>query len=366
MIPKHPPQPHPAGQGLSEYALTGGLVVIVCIVSLAALGTNVSDMLGSTISKRNTTLAAAPTANTPNNLAGSQALANTPPDSAFGRTLTVQLPNGESQQFRIPDPRTIIDTDGTDGVTRAYLAQLDQVIQAIRQTLPANDPRIAALERLSLKGHEVAETQRNAERLNNAGQYADVSPLTFMTDGRVTENLDFKNLDQCSSFLGARAGAYAIDQNPSQCTPSLSNSRKTLITDDQRSLLQNFAVMAADIRRDLTDQQKSGLLPLYDYFAGNIIQSGIATQKSVIGDPVVIMPTKGKERAIAQTPQSTEFIANRSNNFKSAFIEVQANGLCGMSGFETCQRQNGQTVQKNPSLNPDSATSAGVAASDSN
>lgn len=361
-------------QGLNEYALTGGLVVIACIVSLSVLGSNVSDMLGGTISKRTTTLAAG-VANKPSNTPPETSPSvNTPPDSAFGRTLTVQLPNGESQQFRIPDPRTIIDTDGTDGVTKAYLAQLDQLIQAFKKVLPENDPRIAALERLSLKGHEVANAQHQAEINNNNGNYADVSSLIFMEQGFVSRDKslsDFKTLDQCSHF-GTQGGprireGYVL---PSQCAPSISNSTRILQKEENRSLIQNFAVLAADIRRDLKDQEKSGLLPLFDYFAGNIIQSAVATSKSVVPDPVVQKPVKGQERDFGK-PEEFAFTQNRKQHFKSNFTEVQANGLCGMSGFETCQRQNGQAVQNNanttspintPERNPVNTTHSGSTA----
>jgi hypothetical protein len=363
------------GQGLNEYALTGGLVVIACIFSLSALGTNISDMLSGTISKRDTTLASSSNiSHTTNGGVMAPSIRNqTSSDSAFGRTLTVQLPNGETQQFRIPDPRTIIDTDGTDGVTKAYLAQLDQLIQAFKKVMPENDPRIAALERLSLKGHEVADAQREIEFNNNDKKFADTSSLKLMTYvGNSKEQIfDFKGFDQCSNFRSGGSAPYDhMGIVPSQCTQSLSSIRKVLQTDAQRSLLQNFSVMAADIRRDLKDQEKSGLLPLFDYFAGNIIQSAVATEKTALNNPDKSALPK---QSFKNDPDKMAAHLNRKNNFKSAFIEVQANGLCGMSGFDTCQRQNGQTVQTNTSpslientgINPVNATSAGSSAGSS-
>ena len=169
--------------------------------------------------------------------------------------------------------------------------------------------------------------------------------------------------------VGAPVRRDGLPSRPSQCQGSaLAGATKTLQTDNNRNLLQNFAVLAADVRRELSDQEKSNLLPLFDYFAGNIIQSGIATNKSSIiqesGPP-------GGYAGAGGNPGISAEASKRKELAKSAFIEVQANGLCGMSGFETCQRQNGQAIQNNanttspintPDLNPVNTTHGGSTA----
>ncbi len=164
-----------AGQGMNEYALIAGLVVIGSIVTLGVLGTTVSDLLGGSITTRKTVAQSIPAQATPVvnlHIATAPSLVAPPPSASLfldenaqslaGAELEIKLPNGGILRATMPNFQNLPDAVGSDGVTKAYLAQLNQLIDALVQD-KADPELINTLKVLAKQGFDTADSQAQSE-----------------------------------------------------------------------------------------------------------------------------------------------------------------------------------------------------------
>lgn len=165
----------PQGQSLSEYGLSIGLILMVCVGCIATLGGKLSDVFGLTI-KQNAPSAQAPAPQQPSPQPGSVAQASpTPPDQSLiaGSGIGgVVPPPGPNQQQACLDnglcvnvpvisdgAKVSVDAIGSNGVqlTLSFADMLQQVADQIQKSDPTD---AAIISQLADAGHTLGNAQQ--------------------------------------------------------------------------------------------------------------------------------------------------------------------------------------------------------------
>ncbi len=167
---------HHRAHSLSEYGLVIGLAVIIGIGGLMTLGSQVSGLLGNTISHRpdsqsQSRLASTPQANqnitspnqtqpaglfiTPNEV---EAILNQAP------TQTLVLADGKKLTLPNPDFTELQETLGPNGSSEVALALLERMKAALIEAGIDPETIIPELSFFSKTGHQVSDEQKTGER----------------------------------------------------------------------------------------------------------------------------------------------------------------------------------------------------------
>lgn len=368
------------GQSTSEYSLILGLAVIICIVSLNNIGSEVNGLFNNMIVKMNpaTSLVASNTntgkAVIPTTTASGQGAqqnptsppnrSSTPPINqiAFNpatqnlnnlgiKTFEWQAPDGKKHQFKVEDANHILETTGPNGLTNAYLAQLDTLVDALKDALPANDPTLIEFEALALKGHEVASAQRNMAgiftNMNNVltAQSAKekASRETNFMCPNCSSELDNLDLATLETHLGSMTSTLSAPENPTQAFQGV--PRGWTSGKSGQALLQ-FMIKATQINQtQLKQTQYADLKNIMNYFVGNIYQAASLTENDLSAVRKFNFGSSTQPQTFTLPP-------------REAFIEANANNICGMNrGSTSCYRENGQAVQTAPPNTPSLSSS---------
>jgi Flp pilus assembly pilin Flp len=155
------------GTSVSEYALIGGLVVIVGIGTLSVLGQNVSSMFSNTIvSKRTVQAAATPALSNPS----SPLLLASPFQAGTGVSdiaISVTNKNGQPVNLSIPnypfDKAAIakdIEVSGSDATTKKLALMMEQIAQMLLTNNVIDSDEADLLRSMSGAGFSIANLQK--------------------------------------------------------------------------------------------------------------------------------------------------------------------------------------------------------------
>lgn len=335
-----------SGQGMNEYALIAGLVVIGSIATLGALGTTVSDLLGGTITNRKTVAQSTPAVNQPPTFAPS--LVATPvsvplfldenAQSLAGAELEIRLPNGRLLNTTAPNFQNLPEPIGSDGVTNAYLAQLNQLIEAL--TLDNADPELVNnLKALASQGFYTADEQAKME-LNMrgmrmvedfTGKNASNNNFTVFTRQDMMDS--FNQLKSKAMLLGGIQRAFdsklnmALQSKQLQQNPALAKYIQYLGGNIQNAIKRS----GSDVSRDMTQAREMANYAT-NYTALGVSLSALATRYQ--NDPKAIASfvtekMKTKLPNLSLTPME--------KTKPSAITEFNAQKICDQSGAIRCR-----------------------------
>ena len=359
------------GQSTSEYSLILGLAVIICIVSLNNIGSEVTGLFNNMIVRKNPTTSLVSSnpstgtsviTTTAGTAQGGQQNPTTPSNGlptapinrlAFNpatqnlntlgiKTFEWQAPDGKKHQFKVEDANRILETTGPNGLTNAYLAQLDTLVDALKDALPANDPTLIEFEALALKGHEIASAQRNMAgiftNMNNvltaqSAKEKAARETNFMCP-KCSPELDNIDLTALEAHLGSMTSTLSAPENPAQ---AFQGAPRGFNTGKSGQALLQFMIKATQINQtQLNQPQYADLKNIMNYFVGNIYQSASLTENDLSAVRQFNLGSSTQPHTFSLPPRET-------------FIEANANNICAMNrGSTSCFRENGQAVQTAP------------------
>lgn len=358
---------------MNEYVLIGALVITVVVVSLTNLGQVLNGLLTNMIvdnsnanSGSGTVIASANPGGGGLNLPGEETgnpggvgdnKINGKPNNGNPNGVAFNPTNqnltdlgvksfqwtdaqGKKHTFQVQDVNGILETTGPNGVTNAYLTQLDAVIAAMKESLPADDPVLADFVGLSLKGHALFSKQQVLEanyhklvdpRFGTQLYYQAMTEQNFQCPGCST---NFSNLDLTT--MGTTLQAMLSDPLSNRGAGAAGGSTAT--TTNPSALLMEFMIKAGDINQNqLKGPQYEGLRSLMNYFAGNIYQAATLTETDLLQ-----IRSSGQQLTQGGGP-SFQF------EKRGRFIEANANDICGMSNTTNqCFKNNGEPVATHP------------------
>ncbi|HEY9685795.1 MAG TPA: hypothetical protein V6C52_02340 [Coleofasciculaceae cyanobacterium] len=185
-----------SGQGLTEYSLIAGVLVLVAVGGMLLLGQNLNDIFGNMLSSSAGTV----------NASGTQTIAAAPsPPVAGTQSLSITLSSGQQVQLsNYPaDLTNSIQTNGANGTTELLLANMDSVIQQLQATANLTPAQADILLQLSNQGHEMANVEKLLEgALADANGDASVFNQTSFT----YQGLDYSNPWDLSVLIGYHPG----------------------------------------------------------------------------------------------------------------------------------------------------------------
>ncbi len=276
------------GQNISEYSLILGLAVITCLVSLNTIGSEVknfySNLFTPSLTSNNGTVL--PVRATPagggqytkvsptrrlENLSTSL-ITHLPFNSATQnlktlgvKTVEWKSPDGKKHQFKIEDPNRILETTGPNGLTNAYLAQLDAFVDVLQDALPANDPTLIEFEALAQKGHQVASAQRNVKTLF---ANLDTTQQFLLAQEKAKRETNF-TCPHCSSALdNLDLAALETGLSSDSTAPPLAGAANQTNFASGKALLQ-FMIKATEInQKQLNQPHTADLKKTHELFCG--------------------------------------------------------------------------------------------------
>lgn len=163
-----------SGQSLQEYALPIALVVIVGVVSLTAIGTNVSDLFSGMIGKRvpQTPTVASVSTVLPASSGGAVSTAN----------LQLELSDGSRIQLANFPTRTsqAVETVGVDGTTELYGKSILDLADALEQSGKLDPDQLQILRQLGTSGFDIAIPQKDLKsEFSKLQRQATLTPLEY-------------------------------------------------------------------------------------------------------------------------------------------------------------------------------------------
>jgi hypothetical protein len=159
------------GQSLTEYALPIALVVLVGVGLLGALGNQLSNMFGSTLTSKssapvqsNTTIAVASNA-----LPGIQVISSGFVATPNSNTLSFDISdNGKTVHFSIPNYpdslQTAVETVGADGTTESYAAILKTLADKSEEEGVLNPDKAQLIRNIANSGFELSGRQAELQK----------------------------------------------------------------------------------------------------------------------------------------------------------------------------------------------------------
>jgi Flp pilus assembly pilin Flp len=159
---------HP-GQGMAEYSLIGGLLVLVAIGALGLLGGQVNTLFGNMLGGSGTDQNASTvqTANTTTQQSQNTAI-STAQQTLINAGIaydTITTANGVTIQMPVIQGGTTVQTAGASGsqLTYGFSDVLTQIAQQLEASGQADPALVQLITDLALKGHLIGDNQRFLE-----------------------------------------------------------------------------------------------------------------------------------------------------------------------------------------------------------
>jgi hypothetical protein len=182
------------GQSVAEYALVGGLVLLVSIPALGTLNSVFNSKLGQSTTSMGTlqqslasfSPAATGTSAGSGSGQGGTTGSGTGSTVAGAQTLTVDLGNGKT--ITVPNYPTnatqLIETAGTSGYTDQLMASISTFAQQLKDAGEITDTQFNALMALSNQGHKMGTIQKFLEDYVSANPTTDPATQTVLYNGQ--------------------------------------------------------------------------------------------------------------------------------------------------------------------------------------
>lgn len=171
------------GQGLTEYAMIGALILAVSIPAIATFGESFFDVLQSIYSNMERAVLSQATSlsQAERNMSGDTVNAYQGGPAA---DLKMTLQDGTVINLKgyPQDLKKYVEVGGSNGATTEMLAQLDSLILQLQKSSDISPMELASLKNLSNQGHRLANLEaaiENTFKQAPAGSNYNALPVTF-------------------------------------------------------------------------------------------------------------------------------------------------------------------------------------------